>query len=252
MLKLEKVITTGLNDGKIPSPPNFLQNVSYKCDKCEDTGAVFGTYSDKDSGSPLSFMTECECVLEQKRKEILNEMPPLFITADIKTLTPLLEKHAKQKSISPVIKENPLDSYLFMGTSGVGKTYIAWALWKNAALSGRKAIATTAASLSEQYKEYEVNDSATRPKVLPRDLAQKHTKYTILLDEIEKMRISAFTLEKFFELLKNASDYEHQLLVTSNKSEDELKEYFSQVDEVWGSAIMRRLMDGTTIVRMWK
>lgn len=139
-----------------------------------------------------------------------------------------------------------------MGDSGVGKTYIAWAIWKNAALSGRKAIATTMAELSLQFREMEGEEGGSRPQVLPQDLAQAHTKYTIFLDEIEKMKVTAYSIEKLFGLIKNAVDFGHQLVITSNMSEDNLRKHFGQIDDVWGSAIIRRLIEGTIRVNMWR
>jgi DNA replication protein DnaC len=213
---------------------------------------VFGTFHDDLSGLDLSCMKSCACQKEAQKDYILSLMPPLYATADLADLSPWLDKHPKQKTIIPSIKENPFESYLFMGDSGVGKTYIAWALWKNAALSGRRAVATTMAELSIQFRDLEIHAEAARPKVLPQDLAQRHTPYTVFLDEIEKMRITAFSIEKLFELIKNAVDFGHQLVITSNMSEDNLRTYFSQVDEVWGSAIIRRLIEGTTLVKMWR
>jgi DNA replication protein DnaC len=249
MRKLEKVITTGQSTGKIPVLPSFLPKANYKCADCEDTGSVFADYYDNFSGKTLTHMSVCKCQREEQEAYILSLMPPLYSTADLADLSPWLNKHPKQGTIIPKIKENPFDSYLFMGDSGVGKTYIAWAIWKNAALSGRRAIATTMAELNVQFRDLEINADAPRPKVLPQDLAQPHVKYTLLLDEIEKMRVTPFSIEKLFELIKNAVDFGHQLVITSNMSEDNLRIFFG---EVWGSAIIRRLIEGTIRVQMWR
>lgn len=197
-------------------------------------------------------MKVCECQREAQKAYILSLMPPLYAKADLGDLSPWLHKHPKQQTIITGIKKNPFDSYFFMGDSGVGKTYIAWAIWKNAALTGRRAVATTMAELSVQFRDLEIHKEAQRPKILPQDLAQTHTQYTVFLDEIEKMRVSPFSIEKLFELIKNAVDFGHQLVITSNMTEEGLRKHFGQLDEVWGSAIIRRLIEGSTLVKMWR
>lgn len=178
----------------------------------------------------------------------------LYRTADLISIQPWIHKHAKQEVILKEVKEHPFASYLFLGNSGVGKSFIAWALWKNAAMEGRRAIATTAAELMQEYRDLEIADEAEvkRPRVMSADLTQEQFKYTIFIDEIEKMRVSEFALEKLFQLIKTAVDYGHQLVITSNMREAELKTTFSKIDKVWGSAIMRRLIENTTVMEMWK
>jgi DNA replication protein DnaC len=252
MQKLDEVITTEVNLKQLQTIPSLYQENAFECALCEDSGSVFGTYIDAFSKQELECMKPCQC-LEPKRAEfILNQMPALYKTADLSNIQPWSHKHKKQETILKEIKANPFASYLFLGNSGVGKSFISWALWKNAALSGRRAIATTAAELMREYRHLEVQSDAVRPKVLPTDLAQDQFKYTLLLDEIEKIRVSVFSMEKLFELVKNAVDYGHQLVVTSNMRDSELKRTFGQIDEVWGSAIMRRLVENTTIVEMFK
>lgn len=224
----------------------------FDCDQCEDSGSVFGTYVDEFSGQELECMKPCVC-LEPKRAEfVLNQMPALYRLADLASIEPWDHKHKKQKAILEKVKTNPYKSYLFLGASGVGKSYISWALWKNAALSGRRAIATTAAELMKEFRDLEIEDEPERPKVVPADLAQGKFLYTIFLDEIEKIRMSPFAMEKLFELIKNAVDYGHQLIVTSNMREGELQKAFGKIDPVWGEAMMRRLVENTTVVEMWR
>ncbi len=179
-------------------------------------------------------------------------MPDLYKKADLKDIQPWEHKHKKQKAVLEEIKNNPFASYLFLGASGVGKSYISWALWKNSALSGRRAISTTAAELMKEFRDLEIEDEPERPKVVPADLTQSKFLYTIFLDEIEKIRMSPFAMEKLFELIKNAVDYGHQLIITSNMREGELKKAFGKIDAVWGEAMMRRLIENTTVVEMWR
>jgi DNA replication protein DnaC len=231
-----------------------LREKEYECSNCEDTGSVFGSFVDEFSGQQLECMKPCACLEPKRLKFILNQMPSLYQTADLHEIQPWVHKHKKQEVVLAKVKQEPFKSYLFLGNSGVGKSYIAWAMWKNAAIKGRRAISTTAAELMQEYRELEVADSVEdfRPRVLPSDLAQQQFKYTIFIDEIEKMRVSPFSMEKLFQLIKNVVDYQHQLIVTSNMREIELKNYFGQLDKAWGAAIMRRLTENVTVVEMWK
>jgi DNA replication protein DnaC len=234
--------------------PSLFQKSELECEICEDSGSVFGTFLDPFSKEELECMKPCTC-LEPKRAEfILNQMPELYRTADLDSIEPWEHKFRKQDEILAEVKKERFESYLFVGNSGVGKSYIAWALWKNAALSGRMAIATTAAELMQEYRDFDTasDEETKRPKVLPTDLAQNRIKYSIFIDEIEKIRVSVYAVEKLFELVKNAVDNGHQLIVTSNMRTGELKRVFSQIDEIWGSAIMRRLLENTVVLEMWK
>lgn len=252
MQKLEKVITTDQNLKQFLNTPSSFQTSEFECEVCEDSGSVFGTYVDEFSKQELACMKPCDCQEAKLAEFILKQMPELYKTADLQNIKPWVHKHKKQEAIIAEIKANPFTSYLFIGNSGVGKSFISWALWKHAALQGRRAVATTASELMKEYRDLEVKHDSPRPKVLPAELAQEQFKYTILLEEIEKMRVSVFSMEKLFELVKNAVDYGHQLVITSNMREGDLKKTFSQIDDVWGSALMRRLMENTTIVEMWK
>lgn len=232
--------------------PTLFQTSEFDCEICEDSGSVFGTYVDEFSKQELECMKPCICLEPKRAAFILGQMPALYKEADLANIQPWEHKHKKQKAILAEIKSNPFASYLFIGASGVGKSYISWALWKNAALAGHRAVSTTASELMKEYRDLEVEDEAKRPRVVPSDLAQSQFRYTIFIDEIEKMRVSPFSMEKLFELIKNAVDYGHQLIVTSNMREAELKRTFGKIDEVWGEALMRRLVENTTVVEMWR
>jgi DNA replication protein DnaC len=235
---------------KLLAIPNSFQVKNYNCQHCEDTGTIYGVYTD-DSGLERTCSKRCECKNAELSQYLRSQMPPLYEDADLNTLLPWEFKHKKQNSVVKGIKENPFDSYLFVGDSGVGKSYMAWALWKNAAMSDRKAVGMTLAEFRDEYNKYAM-DSFSPRRITPEELCQKHKKYTVLFDEVDKVKISEYSIEKFFQVLKNIIDYKHQLIVTTQSGLSELKEHFSQVSEAYGSAIMRRLMEGTTLVEMYK
>lgn len=237
---------------------NIYQPKEYNCAKCEDSGAIFGSYSDEFSGQELEYMQECPCQ-EVKRIEYLRTLsypsienvPILFKEADLQNLAPLDSKHPKQRKVVETIRANPFESYMFVGNSGVGKTWMTWALWKNARASGRIAISMTAAELAKELQNLETRNSV-RTCISPDALAQSDILYTLVIDDVDKMKITDFSIGKLFELIKNAGDYGHQLIITTQKSEIGLRDKLSEKDEVWGDAISRRLSETTSVVEMWK
>ena len=214
---------------------------------------MFGTFFDKFSGQELDCMKECSCVFNNRLAVLKSKMPALYREADLGSIEAWLHKHEKQTIALQKVKESPFSSYLFLGSSGVGKSYIAWALWKNAAAAGRRTpLINSTAELMQEYIDYAKDSEAERPSVLPSDLTQTNVQYTILLDEVAEFKQSEFTLKKFFELVKTTVDYGHQLIVTSNKRIDALQKVFGQEDKGQGAAIMRRLIENAKLVEMWK
>lgn len=95
--------------------------------------------------------------------------------------------------------------------------------------------------LLSQYRDWEMEARENnRPAVLPEDL-RSNERWTIFLDEFEKVKTSEFASRKLFELLNAARDFQQQVLVTSNKKWDQLREIWGRVDEVYGDSIMKRL-----------
>lgn len=85
--------------------------------------------------------------------------------------------------------------------------------------------------------------------ILPEDLLSS-VKRTIVLEEFEKASVTEFTSRMLFELLNAIRDYGHQVIITSNKDWDQLREYWSRIDEVYGNSIMTRLA-GCTLIELF-
>lgn len=89
----------------------------------------------------------------------------------------------------------------------------------------------------------------SRPMVLPEDL-QSAVAQTLFLDEFEKASVTEFTSRMLFELLNAVRDFGHQVIVTSNKDWDQLREHWSRIDQVYGNSIMTRLR-GCLLIEMF-
>lgn len=199
----------------------------------------------------LPFAKPCDCRNVLRLAYVDSMIPQKFKGADISTLEADTKKHVKQPAVIAKIKANPLGSYLFLGRQGAGKTWFGYALWKNAVLSGRRGFADTAQELNLEFRRYEISNDDWRPRLLAEDLKQDLVKYSILLDEFDKIQMTPFSVVKMFELVKAASDYGHQLIVTTNARAAELKKKFDAIDEVWGASILRRITENATIVEMF-
>jgi DNA replication protein DnaC len=161
-----------------------------------------------------------------------------------------------QKQAISTVKQNPLGSYLLMGDNGAGKTHIAYTLYAHAAQQGRRVVACPLRDLLEDFKRYELGDSGDNgqrfyPRVSPSELQSGGEKWTILLDEFEKARVTEFTSEMLFNLLDAAWKYQHQLIVTSNMDDDELIARWSKIDDVYGRSIAKRLGASCTAIGLF-
>lgn len=236
----------------LPVSPNV-----FNCATCEDVGMQRVDVVDVKTDKKWRATTICVCRQSKKKETMLSKIPPRYRDAELMTLTPYNDRHTKQGVVINELKENPFNSYLITGKNNAGKTHFGWALWRHASESGRRAIAITLAELLAEYRRMEssVGEGEFRadwkPSVVPEDLKQTHTPYTIFIDEVEKVRVTPFTVEKLFELIKAAHEYGHQLIVVSNMDYISLEGHFSKQDEVWGASIIRRLKEGTTGIEMF-
>lgn len=209
-------------------------------------------FTDDSTGFQRSGIVPCDCKEKVRMDYINSTIPTRYRDADLATLGPMTLKHLKQPKVIDFIKANPFESYLFLGRNGVGKTYFSYAIWKNAAKHGRRVVAGTMAEFNAEFRQLELSNNADfRPRVVAEDLKQDHTPYTILIDEIEKVRVTPFSVEKMFDLVKAAADFNHQLIVTTNETREGLVGCFSTIDNVWGNSILTRLTAKARVVEMF-
>lgn len=139
------------------------------------------------------------------------------------------------------IKAKPDGSYILYGKNETGKTMVGWLLYRAAIEAGRPAIGLLLSELLDQFKAWEV-DPEKLPIVDSETLRSDKQRWFLFLDEFEKANVSAFTCRKLFQLLDAAYSYHHQLVITSNVSKDQLEAVWSRQDPVWGTSIMRRVL----------
>lgn len=200
------------------------------------------------------------CRKEKRREKLLREIPPKikkYGIPDLKTLMPRRDLHPMQEVAEKIyeeqkrflerVRENPFRGFYLAGMNGCGKTTIAYAVLLNAFENGRQVVALTLSELLEQFQLY-TNSSGeekqrNRPVILPEQLRQDETKYSILLDEVGSPKASEYRGEMFFNFLNAVQNFEHQLIVTSNKKYRDFVEKWNAFDETHGDSIARRLSE---------
>ena len=203
----------------------------------------------------------CRCLQRQINRNALAVVPSdQFGRPKLSRLQPRADIHPAQIDVVRLVKSRPAASFLLCGMNGSGKSHIAWAIYRWAIANRRRAIGCSLNHLLRQYRDWELmspDDRVTaqrertnlRPLVLPDDL-RSADKHTLLLDEFEKASVTEFTSRMLFELLNAVRDFGHQVIVTSNKDWDQLREHWSRIDEVYGNSIMTRLQ-GCTLIEMF-
>lgn len=204
----------------------------------------------------------CRCLKRSIARKALSVIPRAqFGRPKLSRLKPDPSRHPKQPQVSALLKSAPDDSYVICGDNGVSKTHMGWALYRRAVERRRAAKACLLAELLEEFKEWELKSHEERllaqrdgvggrPMILPDDLKTDKRRYTLFLDEFEKARATEFSCEQLFKLLNAARDFDHQLIITSNKEWDELRARWSRIDEVYGNSIMKRL-EGCKLIEMF-
>lgn len=206
------------------------------------------------------------CRAAKRRENLLKQIPPKicrFGVPDLKSMKPRTDLHPspeyakriydEQTKILTRARKDPFSGFYLAGLNGCGKTTIGYAILLNAFDAGRRCTAITLSELMEQFQLY-TNASGeekqrNRPVILPEDLKQNKTKYSILIDEVGSPKASEYRGEMFFGLLNAVQNFEHQLIVTSNKKDRDFIEKWNAFDDTHGDSIARRMSENAIPMR---
>lgn len=186
----------------------------------------------------------------------LRAIPPVFATADLSNMQPDAARHPRQAALIQAAKANPTASYFLAGRSGTGKSHVMWALYRRAVeLGDRTVIACTMTQLLDEYRAFisavEHDQRPTYPRLSVDDLTDGKRRYAIFLDDIDKANPTAYAGEKIFALVNAICEFQHQLVVTTNKTPEDLIAFYDRSDDTRGPAIVRRMMEGANVVKMF-
>ncbi len=163
----------------------------------------------------------------QKKLESLN-LPKKYKNCDFETMEEALDYHKK--------------SFVFYGTAGMGKTYLAqsirkFAYYHNYSQSSnnkinrfKKNIFIKASDLFLEFKE-----SFNNREISERSIIDKYSNADLLIiDDLGNNRITDYALENLHMIIDNRYEWERTTVITTNIFPDEM-------EEVFGSRIMSRL-----------
>jgi DNA replication protein DnaC len=221
---------------------------------CLGSGHVFGT--ERAMNRTYTYRRDCVCKLEDLRRRRLSLVPPEFQHVRLDRLLASAGFHPLQGKIFEEVRLDPAGSYFFGGTFGTGKTMLLWALYCEAVMRDMPRI--VACTLTELLGEYKAAIQASieeRPRIIPRlvaeNLRQKHTRYSIFLDDVDKARPTEYAAEQLFEIADAIYNYQHQVVVTTNLSLEALVAHFKRADDRFGGTIVRRLVHNAKVYEMF-
>lgn len=200
----------------------------------------------------------CRCQATLARERFLAQIPPEFGAPTLGSVKPDPKRHPNQADKLAMFCERPDDSYFIYGDNGTGKTFFGWMLALNAFDSGRRVVAADLDTLLKQFRKWEfagaepVPDLKSKPAVLSEDLQQTSCRFTIFLDEIGGTTPSEYGAKEFFNVLKAAASFGHQMILTCDVSPKELQAWWSRKDAHWGNKIARRIAEYSKQVNLFR
>lgn len=184
----------------------------------------------------------CECLRNKIRARALARIPTIYQKLTLETIAADPTRHTDQGLIISAMRRQPETSFAFFGANGCGKSLFGWLLYRRAVDSNRFAVGLPLAELLEQFRGYE-RDPDKLPSIGPSDLRQDKRRYLVFLDEVEKARPSEFAAEMLFRLVDAAYSFDHQLVIASNQTPDELSAHWAKNGGTYGPSIVRRIME---------
>jgi hypothetical protein len=185
-------------------------------------------------------MKRCRCVIVEDLRARLSVIPERFQDVRLCSLKPDAGRHYSQVVIITELKQQPLDSWLFTGKHGTGKSHFAWALARHAMLRKRKLVACNLDDLLLEFRNFEF-DREAKARITADTLLNSNNKFCLVLQEFDKPKPTEFASKILFNLIDAAYNNKHQLIVTSNKTIEGLHKHWSTHSPEYGTGIMRRI-----------
>lgn len=214
------------------------------CESCQDSGwvVIVGEGAKR-----------CECLRRKIRQAKLDRIPGIYQGLHLATLTPNPQRHKDQARNLAWLRANPEASYAFTGnltgneppnakSNRVGKSLFGWLLYREAVERNQRTCGLLLSTLLKQFQAWEMDPDKV-PDITPGDLRQNHTRYFLLIDELDKDRPTEFRAEVLFQLIEAAHSFKHQLVVTTNYTLDGLANYWSRNGAAYGPAIVSRIKE---------
>lgn len=217
------------------------------CGDCQSTGwAVIVGKGAKICSCPIGGRIRSARIAAARELPV-NTPPRMFERFRIETMLPDPSRHEKQIELLAELKANPRASVVMYGVNsfGVGKSAIGWALFNSAIQAGRQAAGGKLSAFVRMMQSWEID--SVEPVVRPSDL-RLWDNGLLWLDEFGKVKPSEFATRQVFELIDTAYEEQCQIVVATNLSRAELKEFWDAQGTQYGEAIRRRLFDRSDVL----
>jgi DNA replication protein DnaC len=249
-----------------PEAMNSTVHAGGKCPVCD--GTKERTEICRGRVTNICFQQKTPCWCEEARffDRLLGEkLPRILRNFTLKHIKPSPKSnlsHAIQEREIEFLKAHPDESFFFLGPPGTSKSVYAAALFRRALARNHKylwhggkveccwrvdgnhlfesEVAYALADDKENFKRditVEMIQTATREGLRP----------VLLLEEIEKRRMTEYAALTLFRLVNAMDECEGQIILTSNLSLPDFRDMFlkSDIDKVRvdGAALLRRLTD---------
>jgi DNA replication protein DnaC len=185
-------------------------------------------------------MRQCECVSERARAHYLELIPERFKSSTFESFKP---RDAKQTRAISVMRKEVGGSWYLTGAHGNGKTHLLYAQYREIVISGKaRCHVRTTRELVEELRRAEFDEDFVSPVLAA---ASKPAPYHLFWDDIDKLKMTDFKTEVFFDLVDSLYSQKHGLTVTGNYSMRDLVEH-----ERMHPAIVRRLDDVCRVLEL--
>jgi DNA replication protein DnaC len=244
------------------------------CPACHGTGRIQITeqWEETDRYHVINKSCPVDFRMKSKLGIIKKLLPSRYYRSNIGTLKPSPNSKMDMQRQATVIQHlwnNSTRSFLFYGDPGTGKTTFATALVRHALERDWEGhIHTGCGNFNTvswiQYLNWDTYiqslldwqnhpDTAEEPSVTPtliHNNAAKGRTTCLVIEEIDKSRLTEFKANKLFELVCAMDATESQLIITTNyATKEEFQSWLCQGDtRIVGEAIWRRLSDNCKFV----
>ena len=194
----------------------------YECALCGDTG-----YIPELRGS-CSYVKPCKCLFRKAKAKHFGE---LFKDKTIENYEARSDSMQKAKE---AILKSPDSSFYIYGNVGLGKTHLLAGIYE-------LTYDTNEWVYCKIYTESELSkllESREHPDILSKGYTR-----IVFLDDIGKIKLLEWQIEKMFTFYNDIYRFNIQLIVSSNYSLEDLAKYY-------GGAITRRIEENTTILQI--
>jgi len=202
----------------------------FDCELCRDTPSGMVIVN----GEAKRCVCHFERVKKMRFQNAVDITPKIFrdvygITDGLVSMLPRPQTHPKQPTVLQSLREitaseKPDRSFFFFGRTGAHKTTFAWALMQEAGRRGQTVGGNTGKSLIDTLRNYALHGTNlnTASFYAIEQLERHGEKMCVLIDDIDGIVISEYTFGLLWDLLDKVQAYQQQLIITANRSIDDL------------------------------